>query len=343
MATSAEAGAEGGAGAGPMADDWLPVVDLADARTADGRARAVSQIRRACEDGGFFLLVGHGIAEGLVHGVRAATAELFGGPERNDPELAADPADPLLRGLVAGNIEPLEAFTVNSLGEPGAFAQLPDDVRPSLGLPNKWPRISGFAESYRSYMAATRELADAIMRLFAMALDLPEDWFAPHFKPDMSSLTVNFYPSSDARSGPDGKFLKIAHRDWGTLTILYLDEGATGLQVLGRDQVWREVPVIPGAFVINVGDLMALWTDNRWRSAVHRVVSPSTDRQARDRLSVAYFHQPSPAALIACVPGGGDPESGPQHRPQRADAYFESKRRQAYITERLMKSTGRTS
>ncbi|MER6364847.1 HAD-IA family hydrolase [Kitasatospora sp. NPDC001527] len=326
--------ADAPAGEGPIA-----VLDLAQAHDPAGRARLATRIREVCEDLGAFLVVGHGIPDQVVTGVRDATAALFGGPERFAAELAVDPDDPLQRGLVAGRIEPLLAFTVNSLGESGRAARLPEDVPAALTAPNKWPRIPGFATAYRAYLAEVRRLADQLMELFALSLDLPEDWFRSGFTPDMSGLSANWYPAP-APGGTSG-LLKLAHRDWSSLTVLHRDQAATGLQVLDRDGAWHEVPLVPGAFVINVGDLMAHWTGGRWHSAVHRVAGPPAGHPAGDRFSLAYFHQPGPATIVTPLAGPGDPVAGHAYRRVRVDDYFAAKRRLARAYERLVASSDR--
>lgn len=105
----AESAARGPADA-PAGEGPNTVIDLADARDAVGRVRLAARIREVCEDLGAFLVVGHGISDQVVHGVREATATLFGEPERFAAELAVDPEDPLLRGPIAGSVEPLLAF-----------------------------------------------------------------------------------------------------------------------------------------------------------------------------------------------------------------------------------------
>ncbi|WP_329571927.1 isopenicillin N synthase family dioxygenase [Kitasatospora sp. NBC_01266] len=348
MDTSKGPGQEGRPGARGPADaaageGSITVIDLADAHDAVGRVRLAARIRAVCEDLGAFLVVGHGIPDQVVRGVQDAAAALFGGPERFAAGLAVDPEDPLLRGLIAGSIEPLLAFTVNSLGEPGMDARLPEDVAAALTTPNKWPRIAGFTEAFGAYWAAMRRLADQLMELFALSLDVPEGWFRPSFTPDMSSLTANFYPATaPAESGGStADLLKIAHRDWSSLTVLHRDQGAAGLQVLHRDGAWHEVPVVPGSFVINVGDLMTHWTSGRWHSAVHRVVGPPVGRPPRDRLSIAYFHQPGPAAVVTPVVGPAGPGTGAAYRRIRVDEYFAAKRRHARAVERLITSSAR--
>jgi isopenicillin N synthase-like dioxygenase len=148
------------------------------------------------------------------------------------------------------------------------------------------------------------DLATDLMRLFATALGLERHWFDHSIDRNMSNLAANFYPPQ--RIAPAaGQLRKGPHTDWGSLTILLQDPNpastVSGLQVRVPDGTWLDVPPTVGEFVVNIGDLMAIWTGNRWVSTMHRVVNP----QAGDgsaRLSLAYFHQPNDDAVISTIP-----------------------------------------
>src|SRR5439155_25066144 len=110
--------------------------------------------------------------------------------------------------------------------------------------------------------------------------------------------------------------------DWRTLTILPQDDAPGGLKVLDRNGRWLEVPAVPGTFVVNIGDLMALWTNDRWSSTIHRVVNPPQEQAWRERYSIAFFHQPNHDALITCIPTCTDDEHPPRHAPVRSFDYI---------------------
>lgn len=169
------------------------------------------------------------------------------------------------------------------------------------------------------------------MSVFALALDLPEDWFADKFVDNTASLAGTFYPGPGARQ-VGGTLRKMEHTDWGTLTVLSKDDSATGLQVRDRTaRCWRDVPAVPGSFVINIGDLMARWTDDRWASTVHRVVHPPDGTGGGDRQSIAFFHQPGPDVVIECIPSCLDPSGSAAYPPTTFGAFLRSKARRAYI------------
>jgi isopenicillin N synthase-like dioxygenase len=146
----------------------------------------------------------------------------------------------------------------------------------------------------------------------------------------MTPLTANHYPGLKTPPAP-GRFRNDPHSDFTALTILHQDEEIGGLEVRHPGGTWVPVPPVPGSFVVNLGDLMARWTNGRWASTVHRVVHPPADYQDRDRISIAFFFQPNEDALIECIPTCADDAHPGRHRPIRAGDYFLGKARRAYL------------
>jgi isopenicillin N synthase-like dioxygenase len=179
-----------------------------------------------------------------------------------------------------------------------------------------WPeRPAGFREAWQAYYSAMEDLAARIMRVFAAALNLPGDFFESYIDAPISALRALNYPEQTVAPKP-GQIRAGAHTDYGSLTILLPQPGSKGLEIVTPDGEWTPVPPIPGAFVINIGDLMARWTNDRWISTLHRVVNPPADGGRRDRRqSFAFFHQPNWHASIevlpACVAAGETPKYEP--------------------------------
>jgi isopenicillin N synthase-like dioxygenase len=87
------------------------------------------------------------------------------------------------------------------------------------------------------------------------------------------------------------------------MTIIKAEDKPGGLEVLDAQGQWRPVPIVPGTLVVNLGDLMAQWTNDRWVSTMHRVVNPPRDKSMSSRRqSLIFFHQPNYDALIECLP-----------------------------------------
>ena len=168
-------------------------------------------------------------------------------------------------------------------------------------------------------------LAARIMTLFAAALKLPDDYFADVIDYPVSALRALNYPEVAVAPAP-GQLRAGAHSDYGSLTILLPQPGSKGLQIERRDGSFIDVPPIPGAFVINLGDLMARWTNDRWVSTVHRVINPTTAADARARRqSFAFFHQPNWFAAIACIPACLAPGEAPKYPPVLSGPYLMGK------------------
>jgi isopenicillin N synthase-like dioxygenase len=219
-----------------------------------------------------------------------------------------------------------ESFSINRLGDEHAAAAAGLLPTHPLALPNRWPDTAGFEETWTEYFAAMEGLVGVLLQLFAIALDLREHWFDDNVDHDMSNLGANYYPAQTTPPAP-GQLRKGPHTDWGSLTILLQDD-AGGLQVRTTDGRWVDVPCVVDGLVVNVGDLMANWTNDRWVSTMHRVVNPSAQAASSERLSIAFFHQPNYDAEIACIPTCTG--SGARHPPVRSGEWFAGKRQLAY-------------
>ena len=309
----------------------VPLVDVAGAfEPGPRRDEVVDTIRRACEDVGFLVITGHGVPYGLVQRVDAASRRLFALPL--DEKMAWARASDNLRGYVpmGGSALALahdevtppdlsELYTVSRFDDPEAAVragshQGQDEGREAFFAPNVWPdpeSVPDFREALTACYAVLEDLAAKLMRLMALALDLDEHWFDDKIAEHITGLAVLHYPALEAPPLPS-QYRRGPHSDWGSLTILYHD-GQPGLQILSPDGHWEDVPVVAGSFVVNLGDLMAAWTNDRWVSTQHRVVVP--EGVTGDRISVAFFHQPAYDALIECIPTCTAPDDPPRHEP----------------------------
>lgn len=294
----------------------IPVLDLSPARSGEPGARAAlgAELGAACEALGFLVVTGHGVPGAVVDAVIASAHEFF--EQDDESKRSCMPPSPFVfRGYfpiqtsaLAGSLDVetppdlCEVFAVNRFDD--------DETAEAAGLapgregffaPNIWPQIDGFRRSWTAYYAAMEDLAGDLMRLMALSLDLDEGWFDDKIGQHISNLVVNHYPAQQV-APLEGQIRRGAHTDYGSLTILYQDDTPGGLQVELADGTWADVPHIAGSFVVNLGDLMAAWTNDRWVSTMHRVVNPDPDSADRSRTSVAFFHQPDYDAQIDCIP-----------------------------------------
>ena len=315
----------------PSVASRVPLVDLSGAfEPGPRRDDVVETIRLACEDVGFLVITGHGVPEEVVGRVDAAARRLFALPLAE--KMAWARASDNLRGYVPLKSSALalahdevtppdlaELYTVGRFDDPAAAVRAghregQDPGRSAFFAPNVWPdpeRVPDFREALIACYAVLEDLAARLIRLMALALDLDERWFDDKVAEHITGLAVLHYPALEAPPLP-GQYRRGPHTDWGSLTILYHD-GQPGLQILSPDGDWEDVPVVAGSFVVNLGDLMAAWTNDRWVSTQHRVIVP--EGVTGERISVAFFHQPAYDALIECIPTCTSPDDPPRHEP----------------------------
>ena len=166
-------------------------------------------------------------------------------------------------------------------------------------------------------------LVDELLAIAAVALGLPEDHFLSHARHPTWSFYTHWYPSLRHVGTPAPGQLRIgSHTDFGTFTILDRQLGTGGLQVMGKDGEWADAPWVDGAFTINIGDMMARWTGDRWLSNRHRVLAPDASAPDEDLMSLVYFHEADPTAMIDSVP---PPVGKVPHEPVAAGDYLRAK------------------
>jgi isopenicillin N synthase-like dioxygenase len=288
----------------------IPAFDLDTFLGADAAERTTIAIEvdEACRTIGFLVIENHGVPSTTCTNAWEAARAFFDLPVED--KLAAradDPACP--RGYFpvaeetlaktrgeASAPDPKEAF---SSGPPEAPAghERAEDFDFFYG-PNLWPAASpDFETPWLDYYRAMETLGARIMRLLAAALELDEGYFVPYHSHHISALRGINYPSIPAAAGDSRAG---AHSDYGSVTILKPDADVGGLEVKLASGDWIRAPSVDDAFIVNIGDLMARWTNDRWVSTLHRVVAPDEDPVPR-RQSIAYFMNPNYDAEIRTI------------------------------------------
>ncbi len=288
----------------------FPQFDLGAFEASTGmtrRARA-AEIDAICRETGFLVLTGHGVPDATIKGIWQAVRGFFAQSAEAKQRVAAPyPGYPY--GYLGPDREALakskgvdtppdlkESFNGGPLTTPPGMSD--PDALAFCYQPTLWPDIPGFRSVWEAYYGLMEILAARIMAAFAEALALPADHFAPFIGQPISALRALNYPAT--KGVPlDRQQRAGAHTDYGSLTILMPQSGSQGLQIAQGD-AWIDVPTPEGAFVINIGDLMARWTSNLWVSTLHRVVA-RPDQPARQ--SLAFFHQPDWDAVIVPLDG----------------------------------------
>lgn len=328
-----------------MTQDRIPVIDIGPFLDGDdaGRAQVVDQVRAACESIGFFTIVGHRVDPGLTAALREAARSFFALPDEAK-EAVRPPVGGVPRGYRAigdeglaygaGEETPPDLKEVFHLGPPDFPA---DDYHTSEAaaahfIDNVYPdEPAQFREVATRYYRTMEELSRSIEEMFALALDLPADFFRPYTDKQIGALRIIRYPPTTKAPLP-GQLRAGAHTDYGTFTVLLSENRPGGLQVRTRAGEWVDVSTPEDSFVINIGDLMMRWTNDRFVSNPHRVAIPPEDAVAdSDRLSVVFFHHPNYDAEIACIPTCTSDDNPPKCAPVFSGPY----RVEKYATTRL--------
>jgi isopenicillin N synthase-like dioxygenase len=168
---------------------------------------------------------------------------------------------------------------------------------------NVWPeQPAGMREACMAYFGACNALAAELMRIFALALGMPEDFLVERTNRAPNVMRCNNYERRSNHAAPEpGQVRMGAHSDYGACTILLADR-VPGLQIVGPDGTWHDVLPEPGTFLVNLGDLLADWTNDTWRSTLHRVVPPTDPDGPARRRSVAFFFEANYDAMVEVMP-----------------------------------------
>jgi len=308
----------------------VPVIDIGAYWKAGGAGKrdTAAAVDRACRDIGFLVISGHDIATELVEETYAASRKFFDLP-LEEKSRVLQPAPHISRGytplgseavarsrdasatasdinetLIIGPIDPVDPAYASAPAAGAHFAanlwpEEPPELRPALSR----------------YYRAMSDLAQTLMRIFALGLGLSESFFDDKIDRSISRLRIRNYPAQTTRPLP-GQLRAGAHSDYGSLTILAAEDKPGGLQVCNAAGDWVDVPIIPGCFIVNIGDLMARWTNDAWVSTLHRVVNPPEEAGAESRrMSLVFFHNPNYDAPVACIPTCLKPGESPKYDP----------------------------
>ncbi|MEV6931639.1 2-oxoglutarate and iron-dependent oxygenase domain-containing protein [Dactylosporangium sp. NPDC051485] len=288
----------------------IPLVDLEPWFSGDAadRAAVAAEIDRALQVSGFLLVTGHGVPADLRERTRAAARRFFALPEPQKRPYAVPvggrgwiPPGAEANGYLEGVESPPDLKESYSVGSSVEAA----DPAADLGWhpANVWPAgVPELEASAREYMDRVRALSDDLLTIFATALDLPADHFTRHTRFPKYTLNINRYPPLSEVGAPgDGQFRIGPHTDFGTVTVLDREPGVGGLQVYTPEGEWEDAPYDPAAFTVNIGDLMARWTGDRWRSTRHRVLPPQASAPDEDLVSLVFFYVSDRDARIASL------------------------------------------
>jgi isopenicillin N synthase-like dioxygenase len=312
------------------AQGGIPIIDFSGARTRDPAAtkKIAQEIRLACTGVGFFYLANHQIPAATIERAAAAARQFFSFPTELKATVAADAnhrgfharGDALMYGAKKPDYKEFYSVGLELDGtDPSVQAGEP------LRGPNNWPRfMPTLRPALSDYFREVGACGADLLRTAALALDLDERFFEDKYTKPLQRTQMIYYPPQPPDEAE--QFGVAPHSDYGCITLLWQDDNG-GLQVRARaGRTWIDAQPIAGTLVVNVGDLLARWTNDRFSSTVHRVIN----RSGRERYSIATFFDPNFATLVDPREIGTD----------REDCRYEPVRAGDYILRRFDESFG---
>lgn len=313
----------------------LPIIDLAPfmgESAHEDRLRAARAVRAACIDIGFFYVTGHGFTAKELDDVLAQGLAFFALPlEAKMKVLSPDVDRP---GFVrTGGLDPdknrdkivdiKERLSLTRELKPGEQARA--DARTGK---TQWPSralLPAFEATLKDYIARLQRVTEALNRAFALSLDLPEDYFDGLYqRPDMT-LTMNFYPPVDPSKLKATQWSFSPHADYTAFTVL-LQDGSGGLQARNSAGRWIDVTPKDGTFVVNVGNVLARWTNDLYSSTLHRALHIGND----PRISAAFFVYPDATTVVRCIETCQGPDNPPRYEDVTTAQYVRALREDAH-------------
>lgn len=289
--------------------EQVPVIDVSEVVNDSSSAAArdaIDQIAAACREWGFFQVINHGVSEGLIDETWRQTDRFFHEP--------ADVKEAIMRTRENPWGYYNNELTKNQRDKKEVFDYTTDGADPIYHSQNRWPSVdSDFRKTLSDYRDAVTRLSLSLLEAFCVGLDLPAQFMHPDFEKNHTGfIRLNYYPVKDPLAQSNVEHLPVAdlgvhhHTDAGALTVL-LQDGVGGLQVF-KDGYWHNIPPVPGAFVINTGDMMQVWSNDIYQAAIHRVLAMNET----DRYSIPFFFNPSAQTSISPLPSTID-----ENRPAR--------------------------
>jgi len=311
----------------------IPLIDFGrfHKNNAHDRDILAKEIDEACTDIGFFAVVNHGVDDMVISQAWNKTKEFFDLPAEKKMKVSPSMTSDYPYGYIPLGGEKLAAGRDAEVGKEESSA--PPDLNESFSVGpersdlnnapmRQWPSHDpSFVSAWNQYYASLETLSSNLLETFAIALKLPSNWFEDKIDHHRCALRALHYPHPEGKIKP-GQLRASAHTDYGSLTILLQDDAPGGLQVKAADERsggWTPVAREEGAFVINLGDLMARWTNDKWTSTLHRVVMPPLDAEGSTRRqSMAFFHNINPDHVVECIETCTSPGNPPKYEPIEA-------------------------
>jgi isopenicillin N synthase-like dioxygenase len=302
----------------------LPVIDLGGLADNDAAEITIGRhLDDAFRNAGFCYIANTGIDPAVIAAVFDASRRFHAMPMQSKRAVAINSSR---RGYIAPKSSRSETSSVARPTQPNdseSFMVMhevpPEDPRfgTPVNGPNQWPDdLPNFRAPVQAYDRVLHDFCQRLLPSIARALDLPRDTFRRYFQRPTTFLRLLHYPPR-AADAPDDAYGAAPHTDYGFITILAQD-GVGGLEVRPRGADWIAAPPIPGTFVVNVADMLARWTNDRWVSTPHRV----KNLPGVDRYSCPYFFDMDMDCTVECLDDCHGPGNPPRYDPVRYGDYL---------------------
>ena len=308
----------------PMIGGEIPLIDVGDflAGKPGAAAKGATELRHAFETVGFYYLAGHGVPQALIDAQYAEAARFHALPLEEKLKVRVDehtigympiqdkaPPNAAAQGKKPSQNEAYFLRRERDAGDPDVVANRRFHVM------NKWPAdLPGFREQTLKYMDTLEALCRKLVRLYALALDLPETYFDACFARPHMILRQSRYPQIDA--GDETVASLVPHTDSGFMTLLPPNK-VEGLSIQLPGGTWFDAPGVDDAFVVNGGDILHRWTNERFLSTPHRVRNVS----GAPRYAIPFFCDPDHDTMIECLPTCRSPGHPAKYPPIRFGDY----------------------
>ncbi|MFT8541687.1 isopenicillin N synthase family dioxygenase [Acetobacter sp.] len=302
-------------------DNFIPVIDLAPAREGDD-VLVGKQIHDAFVSSGFCYIKNHGISENCIAELKKQALDFFHLPlsekDRYRPKQAVRGFNALNRTIMYGADHPdyKEFYQIGPEFPPASGQSLPQN---ELQGPNIWPEgRPAFREAFLEYYKTVGACGQVLLKAVANSLNLDSSFFEKKYHYPLQRTQAIWYPPAEACPESESITYGVApHTDYGCITLLWQDDTG-GLEVQNLQNEWVSAVPIPGTLVINIGDLLCRWSNDRYRSNMHRVLNKS----GKERFSIATFYDPDFGAIIDPHDLGLPETQASHYAPVTAGAYI---------------------
>lgn len=306
--------------------DQLPIINISpflSEGTRDDRMRTAHELRSACIDIGFFYLTGHGFTLNGLDAVLTEGRNFFGLPSEEKMKVLSGSID--MPGFVrTGGVDPEKnRDKVVDIKERFSMSReliADEEIRPNSRTgKSQWPSretLPTFEIAMKTYISKLQSVTVALNHAFALSLDLPEDYFDKDYRRPGMTLMLNYYPPVDPAKLKSTQWSFSPHTDYTAFTVL-LQDSSGGLQARNAAGDWIDVPPKEGTFVVNVGNLLARWTNDLYTSTLHRALHIGT----KPRISGAFFVYPDDRAVVRCLDTCQGSNNPPRYEPVVTEDY----------------------